>query len=81
VGLFDMLGHILNVLHCIEDSFLRFFVHQVFELTFILCEMKREDIICGTTAWHLCILYLCVATMCTDLTPVYAQGMLQSGMA
>jgi hypothetical protein len=24
---------------------------------------------------------LCVATMCTDLTPVYAQGMIQAGMA
>jgi hypothetical protein len=58
-----------------------FFVHQVIELAFIFCEMKREDIICGTTAWHLCILYLCVATVCTDLTPVYAQGMIQAGMA
>jgi hypothetical protein len=27
------------------------------------------------------MLYLYVARMCTDLTPVYAQGMLQAGMA
>lgn len=43
--------------------------------------MKREDNVCGTTAWHLCVLYLCIATVCTDLTPVYAKGMLQAGMA
>jgi hypothetical protein len=59
-----------------------YFVHQVVELTFIFCEMKKEDNVCGTTAWHLCMLYdLCLATKCTDLTPVYAQGMLQAGMA
>jgi hypothetical protein len=56
------------------------FVHQV-ELTFIFREMKREDYVCVATAWHLCMLYLYVARMCTDLTPVYAQGMLQAGMA
>jgi hypothetical protein len=47
----------------------------------MFCEVKKEENVCVATAWHLCMLYLCVATMCTDLTPVYAQGMLQAGMA
>jgi len=51
-------------------------------LTFVFYEMKKEDYVCGTTAWHLYMFYdLCLATTCTDLTALYAQGMLQTGMA
>lgn len=47
---------------------------QVAGLSSLFYDMKKEEYVYDTAAWHYVLYDLCFASTCTDLTPLYSQA-------